>query len=90
MVGLALERSPASEVLESLRQTALAYVNRNQRRMRLSLQIPARGQRCRLFYGHGPVGFVIERGTANGRPFVVAEFDAVLVLDEVMARISRG
>lgn len=90
MVDLVPERQPASEVLESLRRTALEYVNRNQRRMRLSLQIPARGQRCRLFYGHGPIGFVIERGTANGRPVVVAEFDAVSVLGDVMAKLGVG
>jgi hypothetical protein len=90
MVDSVLGQQAAGEVLESLRRTALAYVNRNQRKMRLSLQIPARGQRCRLFYGHGPVGFVIERGTVNGKPIVVAEFDAVLVLNEVMARLSVG
>lgn len=80
--------SRAVEVLHGLRRTALAHVNLSRRKMRLSLQMPSRGQRCRLFYGHGPYGFVIDRTTSNGKPVVVAEFDAVEVLNEVMTKLG--
>ena len=89
MSQTALSPPNAGTVCEGLRRTALDILEKNQRRLRLSLKFHSRGKTCRLFQAHGPKGTVIERLTsAEGVSVTIAEFDAVEVLDSVMDKLG--
>lgn len=68
------------QLLNNLYRLALNRAAAKVGRLRLCLAFPCRGQRVRLFYGHGPWGSVIERGTSATGDYTVAEFDVFEVL----------
>lgn len=82
--------SPAEKTCETLYEMAARIINQKKRVLRVPLRFASRGQRCRLFGGHGPWGFVIERSASAGTTVTIAEFDAIEVLQATSEKLNYG
>jgi len=82
--------SPAETTCKTLYEMAARIINNKEQVLRVALKFASRGERCRLFCGHGPWGVVIERSASAGTAVTIAEFDAIEVLQATSEKFTYG